>query len=362
MAKKNIHSADRLIRLVIAEALAFYGYYYLPSSLSLITYIVSFLMLIGSATGVSYIYTLFDLDSNNFFKGWLVNILKIILIYTAVILALLPLYHDGASLLARRELIIATIIGFTAQIIDGSLGMAYGITSNTFLLSMGIPPIASSASIHTAEILTSGAEGLAHLKAGNVDRHILKYLAISGAIGAFVGAYLLSNISSDFIKPFIAIYLFIMGVLIIEKAFEKKPLIIKAFCWVKHRLQMAHGEQWGYKLTPFGVIGGILDSIGGGGWGPLITLTLFFKGENLRQAIGSVTLTEFFVTAVASITLLTALKMEYWQIILGLMIGGLLAVPVGPYITKKLPYKPLMIFVGTLVTLLSLRTLYIFFF
>lgn len=359
MAKRNIHNVDRLLRVLIAEGLALAGFFTAGPRFQMLFYGLAALLVFNALVGISSTYILLDINTRERFRRslWLEGIL----IYSIAFIAMIPLYLRGEFFEFDRQLFLATGIGFVAQLIDGSLGMAYGITSNAFLLSFGFPPVASSASIHTAEIVTSGAEGMAHLRAGNVDRGILKYLIIPGVLGAVTGAYLLTSIPGDLLLPFISVYLFIMGFLLIEKAFERKPLIIKTLIFFRDKLMQARSERWGRKLSPFGFIGGILDSIGGGGWGPLITLTLFFKGENLRKAIGSVILSEFFVALAASAALLAALRFEYWQTIVGLIIGGLLAVPLGPYLTKKLPYKPLMIMVGVLVTLLSLRNLLGFF-
>lgn len=359
MAKRNIHNVDRLLRVLIAEGLALAGFFTAEPHLVYLLYGFAILLVLNALVGISSLYILFDINTRERYERslWLEGIL----IYSIVFVALIPLYLRGEIIRFDYELLVATGVGFIAQLIDGSLGMAYGITSNTILLSMGVPPIASSASIHTAEIVTAGAEGMAHLRAGNVNKGVLKYLIIPGVLGALIGAYLLTSIPGEYILPFISVYLFIMGFLLIEKAFEKRPLIIKTFIFFRDKLMQARSERWGRKLTPFGVAGGILDSIGGGGWGPLITLTLFFRGENLRKAIGSVILSEFFVALAASVALLASLKLEYWQTIAGLIVGGLLAVPLGPYLTKKIPYKPLMIMVGLLVILLSLRNLVGFF-
>jgi len=359
MAKRNIHHIDRLLRVLLAEGFALYGFFQAGVKFEYLFYGIAVLLVLNALIGISAFYYLFDINTRQKYADhkWIEGIL----IYIIVFIGLIPLYQKGGFTSVEHDLIVATIVGFIAQGIDGSLGMAYGITCNTMLISFGIPPIASSASIHASEIITSGAESVAHLRAGNVDKGILKYLIFPGMIGAGIGAYLLTNIPGEKIKPFISVYLFMMGLLLIEKAFERKPLIIRSFIFFRDKLMKAREERWGHKLMPFGMAGGILDSIGGGGWGPLITLTLFFKGENLRKAIGSVTVSEFFVTIASASALMAYLKLEYWQTIVGLIVGGLLAVPLGPYLTKKLPYKTLMLMVGILVVGLSLRNLYSFF-
>lgn len=238
-------------------------------------------------------------------------------------------------------MIVYIIVGFIAQIIDGALGMAYGVTSTTFLLSMGIPPVAASASVHTAEVFTSGVSGLAHLKFGNVDKKLFKKLLIPGIIGGILGAYILTVVPGKTIKPFIAFYLLIMGLFILRKAFKK-----------------VEQKEVKTKLVPLGVSGGFFDAIGGGGWGPIVTSTLVARGHNPRFSIGSVNLAEFFVTVAEVATFLTIIGLVHWQIIVGLIIGGVLAAPLAAYVCKRLPSRALMIMVGLLIMVLSIRTIY----
>ena len=155
--------------------------------------------------------------------------------------------------------------------IDGALGMAYGVSSTAFLLSLGIPPAAASASIHTAEIFTSGVSGLSHLGLGNVDKELFKRLVIPGVLGGVLGAYTLSAVPGEIIKPFVSLYLLVMGMVILCKALEKTP-----------------GKQVDVRLFPLGAVGGFLDAIGGGGWGPIMTSTLVANGNHLWFTIGSV--------------------------------------------------------------------------
>jgi hypothetical protein len=228
--------------------------------------------------------------------------------------------------------------------IDGALGMAYGVSSNTFLLSIGIPPAAASASVHMAEVVTTAISGASHWKLGNLDWDLIKRLAIPGVLGAIIGAYLLTQIPGDTMKPFVSAYLLIMGVVILVKA-----------------LRNNHKEQ---KVTThisiLGVIGGFFDAVGGGGWGPIVTTTLVARGNNPRFTIGSVNFSEFFVTLSQSIVFVLTLQFsQYWQIILGLLIGGAIAAPLAAFMTKKLPVRALMISVGILIIILSIRTIYL---
>ena len=240
------------------------------------------------------------------------------------------------------NIVVFIIVGFIAQIIDGALGMAYGVSSNSFLLSIGIPPAAASASVHTAEVFTTFVSGVSHWKFGNVDKKLFKKLLIPGIIGGVLGAYVLTSIPGKTIKPFIGAYLLIMGLMILRKAFKK----IK-----EKRVET--------KLIPLATAGGFFDAIGGGGWGPIVTSTLMARGHNPRFTIGSVNLSEFFVTIAEAATFFAILGLIHWQVIVGLLIGGVLAAPMAAYVCKRLPSRALMIIVGILITVLSVRTIYL---
>ncbi len=233
------------------------------------------------------------------------------------------------------------IVGFLAQLIDGALGMAYGVSSNTFLLSLGLPPAAASASVHVSEIFTTAVSGLFHLRFGNVRKDLFLKLLIPGVIGGAAGAYLLSNIDGNVIKPYINGYLLIMGLVILRKALVKNG-------------KEKHITNW---VSPLGLIGGFFDAIGGGGWGPIVTTTLVARGNSPRKTIGSVNSSEFFVTLAESIVFILTLGLMNWQVILGLLIGGVVAAPVAAYLTNKLPTRLLMGMVGVLISFLSIRTL-----
>lgn len=245
-----------------------------------------------------------------------------------------------------REILLFILVGFAAQMIDGALGMAYGVSSNTFLLSLGIPPAAASASVHMAEVVTTGISGFSHWRLGNVDWKLVRRLLVPGVIGGLMGAYILTSIDGNIIKPYIALYLLIMGGIIIYKALTLKP---------RHKMDGYHGP----RVSWLGMIGGFLDAVGGGGWGPVVTATLVARGKNPRMTIGSVNFTEFFVTFFESILFITALSFgDYWRIIVGLLVGGAVAAPIAARLSQKLPVKTLMITVGIIIILLSLRTLY----
>jgi len=244
------------------------------------------------------------------------------------------------------SILLYVLVGFVAQIIDGALGMAYGVSSNTFLLSLGLPPAAASASVHMAEVVTTGVSGAAHWRLGNIDWKLVKRLLIPGVVGGVAGAYLLTSIDGDVIKPYIAGYLLLMGAYIIYKAFRNDG----------HINDGTHTA----RVSVLGLVGGFCDAIGGGGWGPVVTTTLVARGKNPRLTIGSVNFSEFFVTFAESVTfVLTLAFSQYWQIILGLLIGGVIAAPLAARVTKSLPLKSLMILVGVLIVILSIRTIYL---
>jgi len=243
------------------------------------------------------------------------------------------------------SILIFVLVGFIAQIIDGALGMAYGVSSNTFLLSVGIPPAAASASVHMAEVVTTGISGFSHWRLGNVDWKLVKRLLFPGVVGGVTGAYLLTSLDGDIIKPYIAAYLLIMGGVIIYKAFTMVP-------------RNEPDEHHGPTISWLGLFGGFCDAIGGGGWGPVVTSTLVARGKYPRMTIGSVNFSEFFVTFAESVTFVLALSFsQYWQIILGLLIGGGIAAPIAARMTKNLPVKTIMIMVGILIIILSIRTI-----
>jgi uncharacterized protein len=235
------------------------------------------------------------------------------------------------------------LAGFTAQMIDGALGMAYGVTATTFLLGAGVPPAASSASVHASEIFTSGVSGLMHLKFGNVNTKLFRTLLLPGIIGAILGAYILSSLEeyNYILKPLVSVYTLFLGLVIIFKALKKDK--------IRERIK---------KIFPLALFGGLLDSIGGGGWGPVVTSTLVAGGRNARFTIGSVNLAEFFVSLASSLTFFTLIGITHWTIIAGLIIGGIIAAPIAAYIANKIPVKGIMIFVGIVVIVTSLKRIF----
>jgi uncharacterized membrane protein YfcA len=233
------------------------------------------------------------------------------------------------------------LVGFVGQMIDGSLGMAYGVSCNTFLLALGFPPATGSASVHAAEVITTGVSGLAHFKLGNVRKDLFLRLLVPGIIGGGIGAYALTRFDGSVIKPYISGYLVLMGVIILIKGLQKNP--------IHHEVKRG--------IEPLALAGGLLDALGGGGWGPLVTTTLVASGNHPRQTIGSVNASEFFVTVTESVVFILTIGLTHWQIILGLLLGGVIAAPLAAQLTRRLPTRVLMILVGVLIIIVSLRTI-----
>ena len=241
-----------------------------------------------------------------------------------------------------EDFYLYVLVGFAAQMVDGAIGMAYGITSTSVLLSLGLPPATASACVHAAETFTTAASGLSHWKLGNVDRQLIWRLAVPGIIGGVIGAYVLSNVPGEVFKPYISAYLLLLGLFIIYKAVHRKPSFV---------------DVPPNNVAPLGFMGGLVDAIGGGGWGPIVTSTLLGQGATPRYAIGSVNIAEFFVTFAISATFFLTIGLELWPIITGLIVGGVIAAPLAALATKHLPAKVLMILVGCVIVLLSLRTI-----
>lgn len=239
-----------------------------------------------------------------------------------------------------KELLLFTLAGFLAQMIDGTLSMGYGVSATTLLLTFGVAPAGASASVHTAEVVATAFSAYNHWRQKNVIAAFVKKLLIPGVIGAVVGAYILTHVPGDAIKPFMAAYLVIMGVVILVKAFRPLP----------RTESHAH-------IVPLGLAGGFFDSIGGGGWGPIVAGTLIARGNAPRTTIGSVAFAEFFVTVAASATLLLTIGVSSWMPIAGLALGGAIASPLAARLTGRIRPRPLMIAVGVLVILLSMRTI-----
>ncbi len=241
-----------------------------------------------------------------------------------------------------KTILFFVLGGFLAQMVDGALGMAYGVTATTFLLSYGIGTASAVASVKASEIFTTGASGLMHLKFKNVNTKLFRSLLFPGIVGAIIGAYILSSLGSytDYLRPFVSAYTLILGVIIIRKAIRKKIQ--------KQKIK---------RVGRLALIGGFLDSIGGGGWGPIVSSTLIARGRALRYTVGSVNLAEFFITLASSITFFTLIGIQHWDIIVGLIIGGMIASPFAAYFTSKIPVRAGLITVGIVIIIVSLRIL-----
>lgn len=250
-----------------------------------------------------------------------------------------------------RKLILLGFVGLLAQLVDGALGMGYGVTSTTLLAGVaGVAPAIASASVHLSEVGTTVASGVAHWRLGNVDWKLVWRLGVPGAVGAFVGAQLLSNLSTEAAEPLMAGLLGALGLYILLR-FSIRPPAQSTSRVSPHR---------GRFLAPLGVVGGFVDATGGGGWGPVSTTTLLSRGKTApRTVVGSVDTSEALVSLAASIGFLTALgasgiRWEYVAVLLG---GGVIAAPVAAWLVSRLPGPVLGTGVGGLIVLTNLRTL-----
>lgn len=239
-------------------------------------------------------------------------------------------------------------VGLMAQIVDGALGMAYGVISSSVLLALGVPPATASASVHGAEVFTTAASAGSHAWHRNVDWRMCAPLAIAGVIGGAAGAYVLAGIDGKAIKPFIVAYLALMGVYILWRAWRNAPSKPLKPAWA---------------VAPLGLIGGFLDAVGGGGWGPTVSSTLVGAGQEPRRAIGTVNTAEFFLTVAISATFVWSLMTGHWRdadalenhasAVAGLVVGGLLAAPFAGWVTKRIPRRAMTCAVGALLVLLA---------
>lgn len=239
------------------------------------------------------------------------------------------------------------LVGFFAQLVDGAVGMAYGVISSSVLLAFGVPPAQASATIHAAECFTTGASGASHLAHRNVDWRLFFRLAPAGVVGGVIGAYLLTGFDATFIKAVVIAYLGALGIFMLVRAIrgprEDEP-------------QLKH-------VIPLGVAGGFLDASGGGGWGPIVTSTLLGRGHAPRYVIGSVNSAEFVVTVAISLTFLWALLTGRFELegglaaggaaLGGLILGGVMAAPLAGFVTKIAPARVLLAAASVLVMSLS---------
>lgn len=236
----------------------------------------------------------------------------------------------------------AVAVGLLAQTVDGALGMAYGITSTSFLLATGAPPAVASASVHIAEVFTTGVSGISHIRFGNVDKRLFLRLLLPGMVGAVAGAWLLASIDGDVIKPFVSGYLLLMGLYVLSKVVRRIR---------RRREEPKH-------VAKLALAGGFVDAVGGGGWGPVVTTTLIGTGHDPRTTIGSVNLAEFFLTFASAIAFALLVGSGPWLLVAGLVAGGLFAAPLAAWLTSRLDTRVLLALVGSVITLVSLFNLY----
>jgi uncharacterized membrane protein YfcA len=236
---------------------------------------------------------------------------------------------------------MAVLVGFVAEAIDGSCGMAFGLVSSTVLLAFGYPPAVASASVHLAEIATSAASAAAHWRFGNVDGALVRKLLLPGVVGGAAGAYLLVSVPTAYLRPVVALYALVLGLGIIGRA------------WRPRRSRGARS------ISPLlGLVGGFCDAVGGGGWGQVVTSTLIARGNPPRRVVGSVTLSEFFVAVAESLTFAVTIGVQDWRVVAGLMLGGIVAAPLAAWTTTRLPQRPFAAVVGIVVVVASLRILF----
>jgi uncharacterized membrane protein YfcA len=268
--------------------------------------------------------------------GFTILILKALLV-GYIVFFIVPHIEISASDF-DKSFYLFVLAGFVAQLIDGALGMAYGISCSSLLLSMGVAPRVATAAVHTAEVFTTGVSGLAHIRMRNLDKKLFFQIVLFGILGAVVGAYLISEIfDGGMIKPYISAYLLILGVVVLVKGIRNKQKSTKE---VKRAGLLA-------------LFGGFFDSIGGGGWGPIVTTNLINQGKDPRRTIGTVNTAEFFVTLSSTGIFMMFIGVESWKVILGLIIGGVVAAPIGAYFASRVNKRVLMILIGIVIIIVS---------
>lgn len=251
--------------------------------------------------------------------------------------------HILADLLADPSALLPfALIGFAAQLVDGALGMAFGTISSTLLVSMGVPPAMASAGVHAVETCTTGVSAISHVAHRNVDWKLFFRLVIPGIIGGVLGAYVLTNIDAEVARPLVLAYLMAVGAYLLWRG-------------VTH----THAEKEPRIVEPLGLVGGFLDAAGGGGWGPIVTSNLMVQGTKPRYTIGTVNTAEFFLTFAISAAFIAQLGWEaITRATLGLLIGGVLAAPIGAFIAKKMQADRILVLVGLVLVATSGLGLY----
>ncbi|AXI09873.1 hypothetical protein CUC15_13465 [Oceanobacillus zhaokaii] len=249
-----------------------------------------------------------------------------------------------------RQLLVFSFIGFLAQLIDGSLGMAYGVTSTTLLLTFGISPAIASASVHLSEVVTTAASGASHIKFGNVDKKMVYRLIIPGSIGAFLGATFLSNLPGDLAKPYVSLFLLLLGAYVLIR-----------FLFIYNASEEKKESRLSTKQSvPLGLIAGFFDATGGGGWGPISTpILLAKKGMSARKVVGTVDTSEFAIAVSATLGFFISLGWNavIWPWVIALMIGGVIAAPIAAWLVRIFPAQLMGVLVGGFIILTNARTI-----
>lgn len=239
-----------------------------------------------------------------------------------------------------QALFFIALAGFGAQLVDGSLGMGYGLTSSTLLMAIGLTPAIASASVHLAEIGTAAASGIAHGKLGNVDKTVLRRIAVPGGIGAFAGATVLSGLSTQAARPWASGILFLLGVYVLIRFLRRRAALVRK------------GRPGHRFLIPLGLIGGFVDATGGGGWGPVTTPALLATGRMApNRVVGTMNAAEFIVAVCASAGFIVGLGLAAirWDVLVPLLLGGLIAAPVAAWIAHRLPMRVMGVAVGGMI-------------
>jgi uncharacterized membrane protein YfcA len=278
--------------------------------------------------------------------------LIILLVFTVVICLAYPFIHaDAIGQMLNKDghlFYWMLLAGFMAELVAGSMGMGYGVICTTILLILNVPPPIISASIHSAEAFTTAAGSVSHYKLGNVNKKLTRLLAIPAIIGAVIGAIALSYLGEKYahtIKPVLAVYTMYLGIRILQNAFKKKT-------------KMGNGKGKKTNIPFLGLTGGFIDSFGGGGWGPLVTGTFIKNGRTPRYVIGSSTVAKFILTVASAVTFIFTVGIQHWNIVAGLLIGGIITAPFSAMLTTKLPVRKMFITVGIVVIIMSLITIY----
>lgn len=255
------------------------------------------------------------------------------------------------------EFLFFVLIGFGAQMIDGALGMAYGVISTGVLVGFGVPPMVASASVHTAEIVTTAVSGISHVMVKNVDWILFRKLVLPGILGSIIGAYILTKTPPSISKPLVAIYFSCMGLVILYRVTKEGSIMHSIRNFTLKRLEKKLPSKQARGLGFLGFAGGFFDASGGGGWGSIVGSTLLAQGTTAHYTIGSVNTTEFLITISSSLTFFLTIGISHWNIISGLIAGGIIAAPLAALVVRKIKPNLIMLMAGILVLILGLITM-----